>query len=40
MKDDGTLISPPLEDLGPFLPRSVLEEAMIIGMHEKSKGNV
>lgn len=40
MKEDGTLVSPPLEDLNPFLPRKVLAEAMIIGMHEKSQGPV
>ena len=34
---DGTLISPPLEDLSPFLSRKELEENMIVGIHEKSK---
>ena len=34
---DGTLVSPPLEDLSPLIPRDVLEQAMIGGMHEKSK---
>jgi acetolactate synthase-1/2/3 large subunit len=34
---DGSLVSPPLEDLSPLLPREVLEQAMIGGMHEKSK---
>ena len=34
---DGTLVSPPLEDLSPLLPREVLDRAMIGGMHEKSK---
>ena len=34
---DGTLISPPLEDLSPLLPRDVLNRAMLVGMHEKSK---
>jgi acetolactate synthase-1/2/3 large subunit len=34
---DGSLVSPPLEDLSPLLPRDVLEQAMIGGMHEKSK---
>lgn len=33
---DGSIISPPLEDLSPFLPRKELKEAMIIGMHPKS----
>ena len=28
--EDGTLISPPLEDLAPFLPREELEENMYI----------
>ena len=36
-KDDGTLVSPPLEDLSPLVPRDVLERAMLVGMHEKSK---
>ena len=30
--EDGTLISPPLEDLAPFLPREELEKIMIIPM--------
>ncbi|RFP08070.1 MULTISPECIES: thiamine pyrophosphate-binding protein [unclassified Duganella] len=34
---DGSLVSPPLEDLAPLLPREVLDKAMIGGMHEKSK---
>lgn len=34
---DGSLISPPLEDLSPFLSRKELEENMIVGIHEKSK---
>jgi acetolactate synthase-1/2/3 large subunit len=33
--DDGRLISPPLEDLAPFLPREELEENMYIPMWEK-----
>ncbi|MGK5057737.1 thiamine pyrophosphate-binding protein [Janthinobacterium sp. LB2P49] len=37
VKPDGSLVSPPLEDLSPVLPRHVLAEAMIIGMHEKSR---
>ena len=36
-KEDGTLVSPPLEDLSPLLPRAVLNDAMLAGMHEKSK---
>ncbi len=31
---DGTLVSPPLEDLAPFLPREELEKIMIIPMWE------
>jgi acetolactate synthase I/II/III large subunit len=37
IKHDGSLISPPLEDLSPFLDRKQLAEEMIIGVHEKSK---
>lgn len=33
----GTLISPPLEDLSPLASIKVLEEAMIVGVHEKSR---
>lgn len=33
--EDGTLISPPLEDLAPFLPREELEKIMIIPMWEE-----
>ena len=29
---DGTLVSPPLEDLAPFLPREELEKIMIVPM--------
>jgi acetolactate synthase-1/2/3 large subunit len=36
-KPDGTLVSPPLEDLSPLVPRDVLECAMLVGVHEKSK---
>ena len=28
--EDGTLVSPPLEDLAPFLPREELEKQMFI----------
>ena len=28
--EDGTLVSPPLEDLAPFLPREELEKIMLI----------
>jgi acetolactate synthase-1/2/3 large subunit len=34
---DGSIVSPPLEDLSPFLPRKDIREAMIIGMHPKSE---
>lgn len=34
---DGTIVSPPLEDLSPFLTREALASAMLIGLHEKSK---
>lgn len=36
-KEDGTLVSPPLEDLSPLVSREVMERAMLVGMHEKSK---
>jgi len=34
---DGTILSPPLEDLLPFISREDLREAMIIGIHPKSE---
>ncbi len=34
---DGTLISPPLEDLAPFISRDILRENMIFGLHAKSE---
>ena len=34
---DGKLVSPPLEDLAPVLPRGQFEKEMIVGMHDKSK---
>jgi acetolactate synthase-1/2/3 large subunit len=37
IRADGSLVSPPLEDLSPLLPRDELERNMIIGIHEKSK---
>ena len=37
LQKDGTIISPPLEDLSPLLDRKTLEREMIIGLHEKSK---
>jgi acetolactate synthase-1/2/3 large subunit len=33
---DGTLVSPPLEDLSPLLPRDQLRSAMVDGLHPKS----
>lgn len=33
--EDGTLVSPPLEDLAPFLPREELKEIMFIPLMEK-----
>ncbi len=37
VQKDGSLVSPPLEDLSPFLNRSELSEAMLIGVHPKSE---
>lgn len=37
-RSDGTIVSPPLEDLSPLLPRDELRENMIVGMHPKSAG--
>lgn len=34
--EDGTLVSPPLEDLAPFLPREELERIMIIPLMEEA----
>lgn len=36
VKPDGTLVSPPLEDLSPLLSRDELKENMLIGLHSKS----
>jgi acetolactate synthase-1/2/3 large subunit len=36
IQEDGTLISPPLEDLSPFISREELQENMYSGMHNKS----
>ena len=33
---DGSIVSPPLEDLLPLLPRDELRAAMIDGLHPKS----
>jgi acetolactate synthase-1/2/3 large subunit len=37
VQPDGSLVSPPLEDLSPLLPRAEMEKNMLIGMHPKSK---
>lgn len=37
MRKDGSIVSPPLEDLSPLLSRDELGSNMIIGLHEKSK---
>ncbi len=37
IQPDGTLISPPLEDLSPFLPRETIAENLAIPLHEKSQ---
>lgn len=34
---DGTIVSPPLEDLSPFVAQHQLERMMLVGIHEKSK---
>ncbi len=33
---DGSIISPPLEDLSPLLPRAEMRKNMLIGLHQKS----
>jgi acetolactate synthase-1/2/3 large subunit len=33
----GALVSPPLEDLSPLVPLADLENAMLVGVHEKSR---
>ena len=35
--EDGTLVSPPLEDLAPFLPREELKKIMIVPMVDEEK---
>jgi acetolactate synthase-1/2/3 large subunit len=37
VQPDGSLVSPPLEDLSPLLPRAEMEKNMLLGMHPKSK---
>jgi len=34
---DGTLVSPPLEDLSPFLPRDMLRANLQVPLHPKSE---
>jgi acetolactate synthase-1/2/3 large subunit len=36
-RPDGTIVSPPLEDLSPLLPREEMRENMIVGLHPKSE---
>jgi acetolactate synthase-1/2/3 large subunit len=35
-RPDGSIVSPPLEDLSPLLPREEMRENMLIGLHPKS----
>lgn len=35
---DGSILSPPLEDLSPLLPREEMKKNMLIGLHQKSSG--
>ncbi len=37
VQSDGTLISPPLEDLSPFLPRETVEANLQVPLHAKSR---
>lgn len=37
LQEDGTVVSPPLEDLSPLLDRNILKKEMLIGLHEKSE---
>ena len=37
VQKDGSYISPPLEDLSPFIDRDILEKNMLSGLHPKSK---
>jgi acetolactate synthase-1/2/3 large subunit len=38
VRSDGVLVSPPLEDLSPLLPREELRKNMLHGLHPKSEG--
>lgn len=35
-RKDGSIVSPPLEDLSPLLPRAEIRKDMLIGLHKKS----
>jgi len=37
INQEGVIVSPPLEDLSPLLPRKELKSNMLIGLHEKSE---
>jgi acetolactate synthase-1/2/3 large subunit len=37
LQTDGSIVSPPLEDLSPLLPRAELKKNMLIGLHPKSE---
>lgn len=37
VQEDGSLVSPPLEDLSPLLARKELAEMMTVGLHDKSR---
>jgi len=37
VQEDGTLVSPPLEDLSPPVAREELEAVMTVGVHDKSR---
>lgn len=36
VQEDGSMVSPPLEDLSPLIPREELRRNMVVGMHPKS----
>jgi acetolactate synthase-1/2/3 large subunit len=36
VQEDGSIVSPPLEDLSPLIPREELRRNMVVGMHPKS----
>jgi acetolactate synthase-1/2/3 large subunit len=37
VQKDGSLVSPPLEDMSPILPREDLKKSLLIPIHDKSK---